>query len=142
MFIIYIYITTIYSLNYRKWYTKTWAKVSNGQVYLHNQNYTLLTRCARQGTSNKYPLLKVNRLVLFIIGFNFYRIIDTIRFGIKSRRAEDWRERRHWYQRMRDEDTDSNLVRLFETFVENAPQLVLQMYILMMLGNSEGMFLG
>ncbi|ELU04625.1 hypothetical protein CAPTEDRAFT_173571 [Capitella teleta] len=69
------------------------------------------------------------------------RIIDTMIFGCKSRMTSNMAKRRNWYERMLDEDTDSMLLRLFEAFMEAAPQLVLQLYIMTQIGTSEGVFL-
>ena len=41
------------------------------------------------------------------------------------------RERVKWYTLMVYEDADATLLRLFECFMESAPQLVLQIYILL-----------
>ena len=40
------------------------------------------------------------------------------------------RERKQWYTLMVYEDADATLLRLYESFMESAPQLVLQIYIL------------
>ncbi len=73
------------------------------------------------------------------------RYIDAIRYGIMSRyyghlesKAEDPEEREKArrnkvsaYTKMVYEDADATLLRLFECFMESAPQLVLQIYILL-----------
>ena len=48
----------------------------------------------------------------------------------------------HFFERMVDEDVDSMLMRLFEAFMEAAPQLVLQLYILSGNGLADGWGLG
>ncbi len=53
-----------------------------------------------------------------------------------------FRERRWYHKRMLDENTDISLVRLFETFLENAPQLVLQIYIMTQIGTQDGLLRG
>jgi len=73
------------------------------------------------------------------------RYVDSIRYGLMSRcaRAKEvkasteeektrWhRERVKWYTLMVYEDADATLLRLYESFMESAPQLVLQIYILL-----------
>ena len=64
------------------------------------------------------------------ISILFYRLIETLKFGLKSRQDEGWRENRKNYKFMLDEDVDLTLIRLFENFLEDAPQLTLQLYIM------------
>merc|ERR1712212_276266 len=73
------------------------------------------------------------------------RYVDSIRYGLMSRCARSkeikasteeektrWhRERVKWYTLMVYEDADATLLRLYESFMESAPQLVLQIYILL-----------
>ena len=73
------------------------------------------------------------------------RYVDSIRYGLRSRRARarelaatkeeerlaSRRERVKWYTLMVYEDADATLLRLYESFMESAPQLVLQIYILL-----------
>ena len=40
-------------------------------------------------------------------------------------------ERKHHYKQMLYEDTDAGMMRMLEAFLESAPQLVLQMYIIL-----------
>ena len=73
----------------------------------------------------------------------FFRLCDVFYYAYQSRHSKhDWYLRRKYYERMLDEDTDCNLVRLFETFLENAPQLVLQLYVMSQIGTEEGTLLG
>ncbi|CAH1774460.1 unnamed protein product [Owenia fusiformis] len=61
------------------------------------------------------------------------RYIDSLIFGIKSRHVsinEERRKKKYLYKQMLYEDADGTLLRLFECFMEAAPQLVLQLYIL------------
>ena len=51
-------------------------------------------------------------------------------------------KRRRFYDKMVNEDTDAMLLRLFESFMEAAPQLVLQLYIITQIGTDKGTFLG
>ena len=55
-----------------------------------------------------------------------------MRYGLKSRLepGDGGRERRHYVQLMLNEDADMALLRLLECFMEAAPQLTFQLYIL------------
>ena len=66
----------------------------------------------------------------------FCRYIDILRYGIMSRlsKDKDSRERRHYIEIMLNEDSDTALLRLLECFMEAAPQLTLQMYIICRFG--------
>ncbi|KAG9332515.1 hypothetical protein JZ751_014613, partial [Albula glossodonta] len=58
-----------------------------------------------------------------------YRYVHALYLGVQSR----WRgehERRHFYWRMMFESADINMLRLLETFLKSAPQLVLQLSIM------------
>lgn len=58
------------------------------------------------------------------------RYIDSLRYAIKSNKHKNnARTQVFYYKRMIFEDADATLLRLFECFMEAAPQLVLQMYI-------------
>lgn len=62
-----------------------------------------------------------------------YRYVDTLRYGLQSRRAKkkrDFSKMGQCYARMAYEDADATFLRLFECFMESAPQLVLQLYIM------------
>ncbi len=67
----------------------------------------------------------------------FYRLVETLCFALKSRQDEGWRENRKNYKCMLDEDVDLTLIRLFENFLENAPQLTLQLYIMTAFGTED-----
>ena len=72
------------------------------------------------------------------------RYIDSLMYGCKSRRYKNPTEqdqKLHWYHMMLYEDTDSCLLRLIECFMEAAPQLVLQLYIMCVLGTEDGIIL-
>ncbi|CAG7817060.1 unnamed protein product [Allacma fusca] len=61
------------------------------------------------------------------------RYIDSLIYGLKSRAAgkrNDKPEQKRYYNYMLLEDTDASLLRLFESFMEAAPQVTLQLYIL------------
>ena len=90
----------------------------------------------------------VLRLLVLMLQFApILRYLDSIWYGLLSRKAEREeraasdakdaiardraRERRvKYYTLMVYEDADATLLRLFECFMESAPQLVLQIYIL------------
>lgn len=88
-------------------------------------------------------LLRLAVLVLQVAPL--LRYFDSMRYGVLSRlaarrevravgpaeRARHRRERVKWYTLMVYEDADATLLRLYESFMESAPQLVLQIYILL-----------
>ena len=54
-------------------------------------------------------------------------------YGLESRRAKkhkDLTRSAQFYANMAYEDADATFLRLFECFMESAPQLVLQLYIM------------
>jgi len=62
------------------------------------------------------------------------RYVDTLFYGIQSKKAKrkkDFPRMAQYYARMAYEDADATFLRLFECFMESAPQLVLQLYIIM-----------
>jgi len=88
----------------------------------------------------------VLRLVVLLLQIApILRYVDSIRYGLMSRcarakelkatteeeKARLHRERVKWYTLMVYEDADATLLRLYESFMESAPQLVLQIYILL-----------
>merc|ERR550517_1422095 len=61
------------------------------------------------------------------------RYVDTLFYGIQSKKAKrkkDFPRMASYYARMAYEDAGATFLRLFECFMESAPQLVLQIYIL------------
>lgn len=58
------------------------------------------------------------------------RYIDSLIYGLKFLKHKNKEEQKRYYHFMVYEDTDATLLRLFECFMEAAPQLVLQIYIL------------
>jgi hypothetical protein len=64
------------------------------------------------------------------------RYADSLVYGIKFRRSSKNRNaQKKYYQYMVYEDTDATMLRLFECFMEAAPQLVLQIYIMVKKSN-------
>lgn len=62
------------------------------------------------------------------------RYLDSLRHALQCRKAErrqDSASQRKFYRMMLKEDADAALLRVFECFLESAPQLVLQMTIIM-----------
>lgn len=59
------------------------------------------------------------------------RYIESLIYGLKFKltNSKNKNERRKWFRHMIYEDTDASMLRLFECFMESAPQLVLQLYI-------------
>ncbi|XP_063420052.1 uncharacterized protein LOC134705216 [Mytilus trossulus] len=75
--------------------------------------------------------LRVVLSLPFMLG-PIVRNVEYIYYGCKSRSASlsDGR-RSYFYQNVLYEDADAAMLRMFEAFLESAPQLVLQLYIIM-----------
>lgn len=58
------------------------------------------------------------------------RYYESLQYGLKFRDTEDRSERKRIYMKMIYEDADATMLRLFESFMESAPQLMLQVYII------------
>lgn len=63
------------------------------------------------------------------------RYIRTLYLGVMSRRQKE--HQRRWYWAMMFEYADVNMLRLLETFLESAPQLVLQLCIMIQENRAE-----
>lgn len=59
----------------------------------------------------------------------FHRYVHALYLGVQSRWRGD-HERRHFYWRMMFESADISMLRLLESFLKSAPQLVLQLSIM------------
>ena len=81
---------------------------------------------------------------MFIYNFYFtiYRQIEYIYHGWKSRSANVSEEKRYkHYKQMLYEDADAGMLKMFEAFLEAAPQLVLQMFIILTETSDDGDFM-
>lgn len=58
------------------------------------------------------------------------RYYESLQYGMAFREEIDPEEKKKAYMRMIYEDADATMLRLFESFMESAPQLMLQMYII------------
>lgn len=58
------------------------------------------------------------------------RYYESLQYGLKFRKTEDPVEKKKIYMKMIYEDADATMLRLFESFMESAPQLMLQVYII------------
>lgn len=58
------------------------------------------------------------------------RYYESLQYGLKFRETKDEEEKKRVYMKMIYEDADATMLRLFESFMESAPQLMLQMYII------------
>jgi hypothetical protein len=66
------------------------------------------------------------------------RYFDSLLYGLKFRqKSKDKETQKKYFQYMVYEDTDATMLRLFECFMEAAPQLVLQLYILAKMDSNE-----
>lgn len=70
-------------------------------------------------------LMNVSELRLPLI----HRYVHVLYLGVQSRWHRD-PERRHYYWRMMFESADISMLRLLESFLKSAPQLVLQLSIM------------
>lgn len=116
------------------------ALISNGQ----SARWYLVDYEQEQKKLSKKPKTEVTpfRIWALRIFFTFplmlgpvVRHSEFIYHGIKSKSGSDATEKErkkkwHHYKQMLYEDTDAGLVRMFECFLEAAPQLVLQLFIL------------
>jgi len=73
----------------------------------------------------------ITRLIFHILQIGpILRYYESLQYGLKFRETVDLNEKRKIYMKMIYEDADATLLRLFESFMESAPQLMLQMYII------------
>lgn len=80
-----------------------------------------------------YLLTKLIRRNPYLLIYLSIRYMDALIYGLKSRKAatrNDKAQQIKYYTYMINEDADSTLLRLFEAFMESAPQVTLQLYIL------------
>jgi XK-related protein. len=72
-----------------------------------------------------------------------YRYCDSLSYALKSRRAEKQKDtvnQRLYYEKMLKEDSDVALLRVFECFLEAAPQQILQISVLLRDNKDESTF--
>ncbi|KAM3956637.1 XK-related protein 6 [Aphomia sociella] len=88
----------------------------------------------QNSVSNEFTKRKWLRIIILVLQMApILRFTDALIYAIKSRRAErnnDPASQRLYYSLMLKEDSDAALMRIFECFLEAAPQLVLQISIL------------
>lgn len=58
------------------------------------------------------------------------RYYESLQYGLRFRETKDPSEKKRIYMKMIYEDADATMLRLFESFMESAPQLMLQVYII------------
>ena len=58
------------------------------------------------------------------------RYYESLQYGLRFRETKDPSEKKKIYMLMIFEDADATMLRLFESFMESAPQLMLQVYII------------
>ena len=73
----------------------------------------------------------VRAVFLFLQLGPVIRYIESLIYGIRFKltNVKNKYQRKKWFRNMIYEDTDASMLRLFECFMESAPQLVLQLYI-------------
>lgn len=84
-------------------------------------------------TKKKVPAIQwiLRTIFLFFQLGPVLRYIDSLLLGIKSQKYKCKLKQREYFQEMLYEDVDAALLRLFESFMEAVPQLLLQIYILL-----------
>ena len=71
------------------------------------------------------------RLIFHILQIGpVIRYYESLQYGLKFRETQDLSEKKEIYMKMIYEDADATMLRLFESFMESAPQLMLQVYII------------
>jgi hypothetical protein len=58
------------------------------------------------------------------------RYFNSLKYGLKFRQHKDKETQKRYFQYIVHEDKNATMLRLFQCFMESAPQLVLQIYIL------------
>ncbi|KAL0272683.1 UNVERIFIED_CONTAM: hypothetical protein PYX00_005557 [Menopon gallinae] len=74
-------------------------------------------------------------LVLLLQLASVIRYCDSLNYALRSRRAEkqgDRKKQQKFYKKMLSEDSDVALLRVFECYLESAPQQILQITILLL----------
>lgn len=80
------------------------------------------------------PVSKTQWTVRFI--FHLFQVgpvlryYESLQYGLRFRETQDQSEKKRIYMKMIYEDADATMLRLFESFMESAPQLMLQVYII------------
>ncbi|CAG9131291.1 unnamed protein product [Plutella xylostella] len=77
---------------------------------------------------------RIRIVMLILLMAPVMRVTDALIYALKSRKAErkrDLSSQRLYYKLMLKEDSDAALLKVFECFLEAAPQQVLQMSLLM-----------
>uniref|UniRef100_A0A6G1SR57 XK-related protein n=1 Tax=Aceria tosichella TaxID=561515 RepID=A0A6G1SR57_9ACAR len=80
------------------------------------------------------PISKSQWIIRFIFHIlqigPILRYYESLQYGLKFRETEDPAAKKKIYMKMIYEDADATMLRLFESFMESAPQLMLQVYII------------
>lgn len=107
---------------------KTTAELISGSCH---QIVTTKTLKNQKGTKNGRRGVGVTRAPCVCLR----RYIRTMYLGVQSHRQKE--NRRRFYWAMMYEYADVNMLRLLETFLESAPQLVLQLCIMIQSNKAE-----
>lgn len=90
----------------------------------------------KNSTSRKAIKWKITYVLIMVFQFApILRYIDALRYSLKSRKAErnkNIHEQRINYELMLKEESDVALLRVFECFLESAPQLILQIVLFLL----------
>lgn len=84
-----------------------------------------------EGSESVSKMQWIIRLIFHVFQIGpVLRYYESLQYGIKFRDTDDPVYKRKVYMKMIYEDADATMLRLFESFMESSPQLMLQMYII------------
>lgn len=119
------------------WFSLTLAFVAVPSISNSILNFYFYYQDYKRECQQKDPRLKSpHGMWLFRFGLTILQMgpvcrnVESIRYGHKSLKASDKMMKQYYYQWMLREDADACLLRLFECFMESAPQMTLQLYLL------------
>ncbi|XP_014670829.1 PREDICTED: XK-related protein 4-like [Priapulus caudatus] len=121
----------LYQKEQYNWFALTLAFVVGASLVMSAFTVRWYLLDAKQTDKPIPPWKWAARIVLIILQMGpILRYIDTFYYGLKVIRKSEPQQKRYYYHLMMYEDVDSNMLRLIEAFIESAPQLVLQLYII------------
>lgn len=106
-----------------------WIKQIDMECFMIAGDSSLAKKCDMIPISYSCPSLSVPIPPPPSSCLMFHRYVHALYLGVQSRWRGD-HERRHFYWRMMFESADISMLRLLESFLKSAPQLVLQLSIM------------
>lgn len=128
-----IAVAIFHYLNQDFWYsalTATFIIVPNSMISIISFRWYLSD--SQQENANEVGRFQWALRILFHV-FQvgpILRYYESLQFGLRFKESRNQEEKKKVYMRMIYEDADATMLRLFESFMESAPQLMLQMYIM------------